>query len=125
MSLYLVGTLLFPMGDFSAMQDLSKMYEQCKAEDPDIDAADFVFEHLLNLESVLDHFDKDDATEKNERPHQPFQTHATHIVIVISKPIQLIHKQPFFLIEEIKHNLHQDRQVPNAYLSEVFHPPIV
>ena len=115
------------MGDFSAMQDLSKMYDQCKTEDPDIDAADFVFEHLLNLESVMDHFDADDVSEKNEKPHQPFQqTHASsHIVIAISKPIQVDHKQPVFITKEVKHNLHKDEYVPTAYLSQVFHPPIV
>lgn len=64
-----MGNILFPMGDMSFIRDLPQMYSRCAQEDPDINIADFVVEHLLNIH------DNDDEPEEHEKPHQPVYHH--------------------------------------------------
>ncbi len=64
---YTLGTLIFPMGDLSYMRDVPEMYQLCSLEDPDIDFADFIFEHLANI--------KGDDEGENEKTHQPVFHH--------------------------------------------------
>jgi hypothetical protein len=72
---FLAGTVLLPQGDFSALSQLKGMYHHCKTiEDPDIDLADFVTEHLLNLDDMGE--EEDDADE-HELPHNPMPFHTT------------------------------------------------
>jgi len=61
---FLMGNLLLPLGDFSALSQLPDMYHHCKTvEDPDMKLADFVTEHLLNLGEIFEENDEPDEHE--------------------------------------------------------------
>ncbi|MBS1771352.1 MAG: hypothetical protein JST82_00740 [Bacteroidetes bacterium] len=125
LSIYSMGTLLCPLGDFSFLANLSGMYDLCKEEDHDIDAVDFVFEHLLNLEDVSEQFEEHDS---NEKPHQPFQFSHTisQVVITIGKPLQIEFQKPCPApCTKTSFPLLNDHFLQNNFLSQVFHPPIV
>lgn len=128
LALYSMGTLLLPLGDFASMRHLPQMYEQCKAEDPDINPADFVFEHLLNLEDIIDRFENEDRSEEQERPHQPLQhvQSVSQVVINIHQPLQFDCGSKFlFPVEKRVYPLHNDAGIPSAYLSQIFRPPTI
>ena len=68
--------MLLPMGDFSALTELPKTYQHCKTtEDPDMDIADFVFGHLLNLD---ENFEEQNDSDEQELPHNPQPFHITN-----------------------------------------------
>ena len=74
-----MGNLLLPLGDFSALSQLPDMYHHCKTvEDPDMNLADFVTEHLLNLGEI---FEENDEPDEHELPHSPIPFHNTASVI--------------------------------------------
>lgn len=76
---FLTGTVLLPQGDFSAISQLRDMYHHCKtSEDPDMNLADFVAGHLLNLDEIFE-----DGTEpgEHELPHSPTPFHTTTAVV--------------------------------------------
>src|ERR1043165_7509122 len=83
---YCIGNILFPAGYPVCLHD---MYRHCAAEDPDINAMDFVVEHLMNIPDVFDYFESDQDNEENERPHQPFQQAASsfQVLVALDKPI--------------------------------------
>ena len=77
---FLTGTVLLPQGDFSAISQIPSMYHHCKTvEDPDLNLADFVTEHLLNLGDVFP--EEEDEPDEHELPHSPIPFHSTTIVI--------------------------------------------
>jgi len=83
---FLAGTILLPQGDFSALSQLKGMYHHCKTiEDPDIDLADFITEHLLNLDDMGE--EKEEADE-HELPHNsmPFHTTTAGIFYYVNEP---------------------------------------
>ena len=76
-SLYLLlGTLILPGGDFSVLPKLPSMYQQCGKTHPDMNAFDFVTDHLMNIDGFFDSH----ASGDPQRPHEPFpfqkQAHA-------------------------------------------------
>jgi len=124
LSLYGTGTILFPGGDLTCLPD---MYKQCQTEDPDMNAADFVFEHLLNIPDLLEHFGHEDE-DKNEKPHQPFHslTNASQTIVTISKPVKFECSQVvLFETHGQVYPLFRCTELPVGFLSETFHPPAV
>lgn len=125
MTIYGLGMLLYPMGDFACSRSLISLYHHCQGEDPDLDIADFVFEHLLNLDDVIDCFEHEEQ-EKNEKPHQPFQyTQApAPMPVVVSKLIyfEATGQEPVYS-EASVYSLYKQPYIPLCYLTEVFHPP--
>lgn len=99
MSLYSMGNVLFPGTDLAHLQD---MYESCEMEDPDINVADFIFEHLLNIPEI-----SDDREESNGKPHQP-----THIVS--QAPAVAIIARPY-IIEGRHQTFAEDGSVFNGF----------
>lgn len=68
--LYSLGTISLPMGNFSALGDLQKMYDHCKAtEDNDMSLMDFITDHLINIDSFFDKHQNGDE----QKPHKPFE----------------------------------------------------
>jgi len=125
LSFYTLGTLLCPLGDFAYLDHLPEMYAQCAGEDPDMDVADFIFEHMMNLEDVMNHFENE--TEEHEKPHQPFQqVQLTQQIIAITAPVRFepVLKQ-VSLYEKVAYPAYNEQFMPSSYLSEVFHPPSV
>ncbi len=125
LSLYSFGTLFCPLGDFAYMQYLPEMYAHCAQEDPDINAADFVFEHLMNLEDVFSHFEND--ADEGERPHQPFlPTQVVQHVVVMNNAFYFTGDRKIVISpEKAKYPLRDEQWAPVNYLSDIFRPPIV
>ena len=123
-----LGNLSQPTGYMQSL-NLWEMYAQCSGEDPDITPADFVFEHLLNLEDFM-HFleGEDDDAEKGERPHEPYHLAVTTIQFVASIPKPIVADIPFykeFLTEKINYPLPGENFYHCHFCADIFHPPIV
>jgi hypothetical protein len=54
---FLCGQLIFPLGDFSLMRDLSSMYQKYQMVENEKEASpsDFVFDYLLHGETLFGH----------------------------------------------------------------------
>ena len=112
-----MGAALFPMGDLSFVRDLPQMYQQCAQEDPDIDLADFVFEHLLNIH-------ENDEAEEHDKPHQvvfnhvPLETLITYYTKV-KLPVAVFKE----FIVKANYPIIQTTSFRPGYLFAVFRPP--
>ncbi len=118
---YSLGTVLFPMGDMSYLKDLPQMYSHCATEDPDINACDFVFEHLLNIH------DEDDADEEHDKPHQAIYSHApvqvAATVNIRFKPIPAV--TPVLWYDKASFPLMPGDNYRIGFLTDVFRPPAI
>ena len=64
---YSLGTIFLPMSDFSVIGNLPEMYAHCKAtEDKDMTPLDFVTDHLINIDSLVDKHNNGDE----QKPHK-------------------------------------------------------
>lgn len=123
LSYYSFGIFCLPMGDFSRMAELPGMYQHCKEEDPDINILDFVGEHLMNLENIIDHFEHDEEQDKNEQPHQPYHFAASAAeTMYIFSPATFNHNIPAEIIVTAYFS-HHDNSKPQFACTEIFHPP--
>ncbi len=120
MTYYLIGNLCLPLGDFSALTEMSAMYQHCKAtEDHDMTIVDFVTDHLINFDCLIDNHDKGDL----QKPHTSLQFHhqtqnyfASQKFIVNKDVSQILKiKLPFF----------QVRCYYSNFRSSIFRPPII
>ena len=76
---FLAGNCLLPRGDFSAISQLPAMYQHClHTEDPDMNLADFITDHLLNLDEL---FNESDEADEHELPHSPVPFHTTNATV--------------------------------------------
>lgn len=54
--------------------DFKAKYAQCSHEDHDITVLDFIFEHLLNLEAIVNIIEGEHEYDFGDHPHAPFET---------------------------------------------------
>jgi hypothetical protein len=113
--------LLQPMGNHASM-NFREMYQQCSIEDHDITPLDFVFEHLLNFEGIINYFEGEEEEE-----HQPFQTIelSTQIAVTIPKPVCINFSQPLYFADKAIYPVHSTGFYSSNYYADIFHPPIV
>jgi hypothetical protein len=113
--------LLQPMGNPASM-NFREMYQQCSIEDHDITPLDFVFEHLLNFECVINYFEGE-----NEEEHQPFQTieSSTPIAVTIPKPVCINFSQQSYCPDRAIYAVHNTGFRSSDFNADIFHPPIV
>lgn len=120
---YSLGTLCLPMGDFSILPNLPKMYQHCKAtEDSDMTPLDFVTDHLINVDGIFDNHDNGD----NQKPHQPF--HYQNLTLQLFIPdFQEFTIYTSHLISSDKKSViaASDSDLTSNYISHTFRPPIV
>lgn len=115
-----LGAMLLPMGNFALLPQLPQMYEHCKThEHPDMNAWEFVTDHLVNVDGVFDsHSDGDE-----QKPHAPvlndnFFQQVNFYANTISVDVTPTHFESVSWIRcEENYN--------GNYLAFVFHPPIV
>ncbi|MFM2225480.1 MAG: hypothetical protein RJA07_1682 [Bacteroidota bacterium] len=115
---HLFGNLCLPMGDYSMLADLPKMYQHCKAtEDAELDVFDFITDHLLNFDTVFE------IHEDGEKPHQTnpinhsiqqlnFHTPVLFFSFSIKKSVPIV--QSIFI----------DNFTTTDFLIKIFRPPI-
>ena len=120
---YSLGTIFFPMGDFSAIGNLPKMYQNCKeTEDKDMTPLDFVTDHLINIDSL---FDKHDNGDK-QKPHKSNDYtlhHSTNQFFQEMKNIEFKSNKIVIsntvLIPDFKNTIYSHNPI-----SSIFRPPI-
>lgn len=114
------------MGGVSGSSYISAVYTSCIEEDPEIDIADLVFEHLLSLESVVEFLEQeDDDTEDEEHLPIQWQQASSQTVVVFSKPIIVPIAPEVYGVITKDYALYQNDMELSSYINEVFHPPAV
>lgn len=121
MFLHGLSFLLQPLGNPASM-NFRDMYQQCRIEDHDITPLDFVFEHLLNFECVINYFEGE-----NEEEHQPSQTIelSTPIAVTIPKSVSINFSQQSYCPVRAIYVVHNTGFRSSNFNTEIFHPPIV
>lgn len=99
------------------------MYHQCSLEDHDITPLDFVFEHMLNLEHIINFFEGEQ--EQEHHPYQSVQSNGQPLVVAM--PV-------YMYTPVLRRQVFADPPVyPSAatsfyrslFLGSVFRPPLV
>lgn len=119
---YTLGTLCLPMGDFSILPSLPKMYHHCKTtEDCDMTPLDFVTDHLINIDGLFDGHDGGD----DQKPHQPFHFHnvTLQLFIPIINSFTIISDNSI-LFQKKSIITTQETIFTSDYFSRKFRPPI-
>jgi len=114
-----ISIVCIPEADFSLLDQLPAMYYHCKAtEEPDMNLIDFITDHLININGILDkHLPGD-----NQKPHQPFQFHnLQHSNTFIHTALQMDIAEPVFQINNFK--LPGNKNFHSSYITCIFHPP--
>ena len=117
---FLVGSNVLPLGDFSLLRDLPKMYQtytQVVKEEPDV--LDFIGDYLLCGKAIFGH-NKNDIPENNQSNVQ-FQ-HAAGFCSIAS-----IHSQTITTIVADAVITHPDVFTPvntSEFHSELLRPPL-
>ena len=117
---FLIGTLILPLGNFASLPNLPEMYRHCVAtEDKDMDAADFITDHLVNIDCIFDKHEEGDE----QKPHQASAFNNTlqqlfvnlpQVNWQIQKPL-IVQSQNISFVASVYHS---------EYRSEVLRPPI-
>ena len=119
LSYHLFGTMCLPMGDFSMMADLPKMYQHCKAtEDKDLTIVDFLTDHLVDVDCFFDAHEQDE-----QKPHQ--SSSFSHVAQQINFTTPVV--DYLFFTEKLTENLPQifvSNFIPTDFLATIFRPPI-
>lgn len=122
MAFYGLGNILFPNVD---MTYLKEMYSHCAAEDPDINAADFVLEHLLNIPDVFESLEQNEQGEQ-EKPHQPIHiVYAASVAVVLAKPIVFECRNTLFNDGAIVYGAFRGGYFPSGSVAKMLRPPII
>ncbi|WP_448701147.1 hypothetical protein ACFGVR_03450 [Mucilaginibacter sp. AW1-3] len=118
---FLIGSTLFPLGDFSLMKDLPQMYRayQKLAPKQEQDIVDFVGDYLLNGKALLGH-NKHDAPESSQRSVQ-FQ-HAANFCSITALHVQLT--QVIAIEQPVKHSQIDLPVNTSDFHPELFRPPL-
>lgn len=116
-----VTFVINPLGCTSPL-NLHDMYEQCSREDNDITPLDFVFEHLLNFESVIQYFEGE--TEDEHESHKSLES-IIEVTIIIPEPLHFhfYPKRRYFDIKE--YPVLDTKFHPSSFFPEILRPPIV
>lgn len=95
---YTAGVLVLPGGDLGIMAELPAMYRQCKAtEHHDMTLLEFVTDHLLPFDSMVDPHPPGDQ----QRPHKPMHHRAgTNPYAPLTKPPTAMATVPSALPQE-------------------------
>jgi hypothetical protein len=108
------------MGDLSYIKDMPEMYRSCVQEDPDMSIAEFVFEHLPNINNT----ESNDEGE-HEKPHQPTYNHVpAQIMAMPSTIIKLVSIQYVTVPAAKEYPLMLDKEALNCDPLKILRPPI-
>jgi hypothetical protein len=120
---FLLGNCLIPQGDFSVLSQLPAMYQHCqRTEDPAMNLADFITDHLLNLDEV---FNESEEADEHELPHNPVPFHTTNATVFFC-----VHVPQIILLPADKPVVQNQADYHSPYFSrlnqhEIFQPPRV
>ena len=121
---YSLGTVFLPMGDFSAIGDLPKMYEHCKAtEDKDMTPMDFITDHLINIDCISDKHQNGDE----QKPHKPFEFNIHYSISLFIQEFRCFNfknHKTFVSVHQIKISNYKNTLYSYNVISSIFRPPI-
>lgn len=99
------------------------MYASCLAEDLDVSMIDFVFEHLLSLETVVEFLEHEDGDEEDELPISIPVQQTSPTVVVIGEPLSIPPAPATYSVLVKDYSLYHNSMKLSSYTNEVFHPP--
>jgi hypothetical protein len=114
---YLSGVVLMPNGDLARLTDVPEMYNSCLNEDEDMDAFDFITDHLVNVDCIFDKHINDE-----QKPHKPIDK-------VLKDPAPLYYMSDFYvMITSPSANIQIENSVYHSGIcheiaNEIFKPP--
>lgn len=113
------------MSNFSVLEDLPKMYDNCKAtEDKDMTPIDFITDHLVNIDGIFDkHINGD-----QQKPHKPFESNIHHYFsqfVLDFKKIEFKNNYQFICLNELKISNYETSKYSFNCIHSIFRPPIV
>lgn len=122
---YSFGTIFLPMSDFSVIGNLPKMYQHCRAtEDKDMTPIDFITDHLINIDGILDKHQNGDE----QKPHKSLEyniDHSTFVFIQEFKPFEFKNNKEFVSLDQIKISNYENILYSFNAVFSIFRPPIV
>lgn len=121
MFLQIITFALQPTGTPASLT-YQEMYQQCSQEDHDITPLDFVFEHILNFECIINLLEGESKEE-----HQPYQSvkSFSQIAVTIPKPLHVHFSLPIDFAATVVYPAHTAAYYLSNFHVEIFHPPIV
>lgn len=125
--MFLLGLGLTQPSGFMHRIDLHEMYNRCSEEDHDITPLDFIFEHLLNLEAIVNIIEGEHNLPEGDQSHAPFEVAQT-TVLVMSVPPTLsqfdLGKNYLFSLEKPVHFTSNSDFYMSQFFRDIFRPPI-
>ncbi len=123
LSYYSLGIVLFPMCDFSTIQDFPKIYQHCKTtEDPNLSIIDFFTEHVVDFDKFLE----EKEPNSKEKPHQTQMHHISNSFV------QVCTQQPSVITKLNCPNHFTEKKYSQyfnnycfIFYNKILHPPIV
>ena len=120
-TLYLTGSVIFPLGDFSLMRDIPRMYQNyskvtCAEE---LGVVDFIGDYLLYGKQIFGHNQRDKVPGKGNEVQFQHQASATNVVF--NQLYQILFIIPFILVSHASFNL---VIYSSDYRSKLFRPPL-
>ena len=117
---YLCGIICLPIGDFSTITDLPKMYSHCKLiEDKEMTPFDFITDHLINIDGLFDKHENGD----HQKPHNP--PPVNHQVIHFY--YAMIFSNDGLNSQEVLENIQstfRNQFYYSDFIKYIFHPPL-
>ncbi|MFX3625995.1 MAG: hypothetical protein ACN6I4_01425 [bacterium] len=108
------------MGNFALLPQLPQMYEDCKKhEHPDMNAWEFITDHLVNIDGVFDNHEDGDE----QKPHSPQQSEKFFQQTNFCIPIETLYTQAVYAIQLFWQPLTENYK--GNYNTRVFKPPTV
>lgn len=105
--------------------DIRERYEHCSHEDHDITPLDFIFEHLLNLESIVNIIEGEHEYHPGDEPHEPFQLMQSASEITIGMPgIPIEIHMVYHTERAIQYPIHNRDLTLSHFCSDILRPPI-
>lgn len=122
----LLGMGLTQQGGYMQFCDMQAMYSHCAEEDHDITPLDFVFEHLLNLESIVNLLEGEYDYHHGDHPHTPAQSAQSVAGFNVALPhtISFDIMPRFFPAEGITYAIGKGPFYTSRTGSNIFRPPI-
>jgi len=105
--------------------DFKAKYAQCSHEDHDITVLDFVFEHLLNLEALVNIIEGEHEYDFGDYPHAPFEVIKSiqETIAIVPSFILFEISDLYFCIATVKYPF-QTSDYLSAFCPDILRPPI-
>jgi len=118
---FLMGSVIFPLGDFSLMRDIPKMYQNYTkiTSGEEMGVIDFVGDYLLHGKDIFGHNEHDKTPAKG--CDVQFQHQASSLNIVVNQILQTLFIVPASVLT---HPVFTQGSYTSDYRNKLFRPPL-